>query len=206
MSWSSRDRLVRLDEHQVVRVLVLAEVPGGFPLGVQSVRGDQHVGQVQALDARGQFGDLVRLRAHFPLGHRAALGRHGRPTAGAPGCRRARTAPRTVLPSAAACCSRPGHGGLPGCAAARRCSRSCRGDLRQRIRGGWLHGRQVAVHRAGSARPRRSWRRPGGKSASHGGRTLPVHGSGRPPSTAASPGSSLLPTPRSPRVSHARPR
>ena len=62
-----------LDDHQVVGVLV-ADEPGGLPLGVQGVQGDDRAGQVQALDGGGKFGDLVGLGVYFPLGQGAGSG------------------------------------------------------------------------------------------------------------------------------------
>ena len=67
-------RLVALDDHQVVRVLVLDQVAGGFGLGVQRVQGHNGAGQVQVRDGRGQFRDFVGLGADFPLGAHAPRG------------------------------------------------------------------------------------------------------------------------------------
>ena len=63
-----------LDEQQVVRAEVLADLPGGFPLPVQRVGRDDHAVKVQSFQHRDESGDLVRLRVYFPLGHGAALG------------------------------------------------------------------------------------------------------------------------------------
>jgi hypothetical protein len=118
-------RLVRLDEQEVVRAEVLADLPGGFPLPVQRVGRDDHAVQVQSFQHGEEFRDLVRLRVCLALGHDAALGdviggqQVNLAAVGA-------DAPRAVLPSAAACGSRPGTPGCRATASARRCSRSCR--------------------------------------------------------------------------------
>ena len=63
--------LVGLDDHQVVRVLVLDQVAGGFRLRVQRVQGHDGPGEVQVRDGRGQLGDLVGLGIDLPLGAHA---------------------------------------------------------------------------------------------------------------------------------------
>ena len=67
-------RLVALDDHQIVRVLIPGQVAGGFRLGVQCVQRDYLPGEVQVRDRRGQFRDLVGLGVDFPLGAHAPRG------------------------------------------------------------------------------------------------------------------------------------
>ena len=61
-------RLVGLDDHQVVRVLVLDQVAGGFRLRMQGVQGDHLPGEVQVRDGGGQLRNLIGLGVYLPLG------------------------------------------------------------------------------------------------------------------------------------------
>jgi hypothetical protein len=56
-----------LDDHQVVRLLVLDQVAGGFRLGMQGVRGHDGTGQVQVRHDGRQLRDLAGLGADLPL-------------------------------------------------------------------------------------------------------------------------------------------
>jgi len=72
--------LVVLDRgEQVVGALVLDQVPGGFPLDVHGVGGDQRPADVHLLQQGLDLGDLVGLVVHIPLGdHRAGTADHRR--------------------------------------------------------------------------------------------------------------------------------
>ena len=134
-----------LDDHEVVGALILAQEAGGFPLGMQSVQGEDHAGQVQALDARAELGDLIGLRGHFPLGQRAALAHvEGRQQVHLAAIRADGSAGRLAVRG----CLRQqaGHrrpAGLRGGAAL---LPLVPGRLRQRIQRGLRQGRQVPVH------------------------------------------------------------
>jgi len=45
-------RLGALNDHQVVAFVVFADEPGGLPLGMRDVLGDDHAAQVQVQDLR----------------------------------------------------------------------------------------------------------------------------------------------------------
>jgi hypothetical protein len=117
-----------------VAALDLADQAGGLPLGVQGVRGDHHAGQVQALDARGQLGDLVRL-AHVESRQQVDLA-----AVRADGTADGLAVRGRLLQQAC-------HGGLAGLRCGAALLPLVPGRLRQRIRGGRLHGGEVAVHR-----------------------------------------------------------
>ncbi len=135
-----------LDDHDVMAAFYLADEAGGLPLGVQGIQRDDHAGQVQALQARGQLGDLVRLRAHLPLGEGAALadvegGQQVHPAAVRPGGAADGLAVRGGLRQQA------GHGRPAGLRSGAALLPLMPGRLRQPVRGGPRHGGEVAVHR-----------------------------------------------------------
>jgi hypothetical protein len=59
-------RLVRLRDQQVVPAAVV-QVLGVCALGVQRVRGEQHIGQVETVQQRGERGDFVGLALDLGL-------------------------------------------------------------------------------------------------------------------------------------------
>ena len=58
--------LVALDDQKVVRAAP-GQVGGVLTLGVQSIGGDDRIGDVQAVQQGGEHGDLVGLGAHLHL-------------------------------------------------------------------------------------------------------------------------------------------
>jgi hypothetical protein len=65
--------LISLDRDQIVRAAP-GEVAGVLTLGVQSVRGDDRVLDVQAVAQRGEHRDFVCLGAHLHLAQHHAMG------------------------------------------------------------------------------------------------------------------------------------
>ena len=64
--------LVALDDQQVVRAAPGQE-GGVLALGVQSIGGDDRIGDVQAAQQRGEHGDLVGLGTHLHLAQHRAM-------------------------------------------------------------------------------------------------------------------------------------
>jgi len=135
-----------LDDHQVVAALDLGDQAGGVPLGLQGVHGDDPAGQAQSLDGRGELRNLVRLRADFPLGHRAALAHvEGRQQVDAAAVRAGRAADGLAVHGGLR--QQAGDGGLPRLRGGASLLPLVPGRLRQRIRGSLRDDGEVAVHR-----------------------------------------------------------
>ena len=62
-----------LDDQQVVRAAPV-QVGGVGVLGVQRVRGDDRIGDLDAVQQRGEQGDFVGLGAHLDLAQHHAMG------------------------------------------------------------------------------------------------------------------------------------
>jgi hypothetical protein len=102
-------RLVRLRDQQVVPAAVV-QVLGVCALGVQRVRGDQHIGQVETVQQRGERGEFVGLALDLGL----AQHRPGGGSIAASRCTwvcSSVRAPRAVFPSTATTRIRPGRAG-----------------------------------------------------------------------------------------------
>lgn len=67
LAGGEQGRLVGLHGQHVVRAAFLDQVRRGGPLGMQSVGGDHHPGQVQTGQQRREFGNLVGLGRDFTL-------------------------------------------------------------------------------------------------------------------------------------------
>jgi len=61
-----------LDDQQVVRA-AHGQEGGVLALGVQSIGGDDRIGDVQAAQQRGEHGDLVGLGTHLHLAQHRAM-------------------------------------------------------------------------------------------------------------------------------------
>ena len=138
--------LVALDDHQVVRVLVLDQVAGGFRLRMQRVQGDDRPGEVQVRDGRGQLGDLVGLGVDLPLGAHAPGGHvENRQQVHLAAIAADRAADGLAVPGRLLQqARRAGRGGCPGGAAL---LALMPGDLRKRPGEAGRQGGEVAVHR-----------------------------------------------------------